>query len=91
MGSGCGASASSLTYDANGNVATRKDFNGKLTSYSYDLTRNLETQRKEGLNGDASVPTRIPYGIYAMARLLAATDQGRRTQEGDDLGSQRRR
>lgn len=54
-GSGCGASASALTYDANGNVATRKDFNGYLTSYGYDLSRNLETQRKEGLNGDGSV------------------------------------
>lgn len=41
------ASASALTYDANGNVVTRKDFNGKLTSYSYDLTRNLETQGRK--------------------------------------------
>ena len=53
-GSGCGASSSALSYDGNGNVSSRKDFNGYLTSYSYDLTRNLETQRKEGLNGDGS-------------------------------------
>jgi len=54
-GSGCGPAASALTYDGNGNVATRKDFNGNLSSYTYELTRNLETQRKEGLNGDGSV------------------------------------
>jgi len=48
-GSGCGASASALSYDANGNVASRTDFNGNRTNYSYDLTRNLETSRTEGL------------------------------------------
>lgn len=48
-GSGCGAAASAVTYDANGNVASRIDFNGNLTTYSYNLTRNLETSRTEGL------------------------------------------
>ncbi len=48
-GSGCGASASALSYDANGNVASRTDFNGNRTNYAYDLTRNLETSRTEGL------------------------------------------
>ncbi|MFZ2974577.1 MAG: RHS repeat-associated core domain-containing protein [Ferribacterium limneticum] len=46
-GSGCNAAASVLTYDGNGNVATRSDFNGNNTRYTYDLTRNLETQRIE--------------------------------------------
>ncbi|UCV28790.1 hypothetical protein KI617_01375 [Ferribacterium limneticum] len=46
-GSGCGAASSNLTYDTNGNVATRTDFNGNTTAYTYDLTRNLETQRIE--------------------------------------------
>jgi YD repeat-containing protein len=44
-GSGCGPAASAQTYDANGNIATRTDFNGNLTTYTYDLTRNLETRR----------------------------------------------
>ncbi len=48
-GSGCGAAASATTYDANGNVKTRTDFNGNLTSYTYDLTRNLETNRTEAV------------------------------------------
>ena len=48
-GSGCSASAAALTYDANGNIASRTDFNGNETTYVYDLTRNLETSRTEGL------------------------------------------
>lgn len=48
-GSGCGPAASNLTYDANGNIATRTDFNGNQTRFSYDLARNLETSRTEGL------------------------------------------
>jgi YD repeat-containing protein len=46
-GPGCNASSSSISYDANGNVASRTDFNGTVTTYTYDLTRNLETQRVE--------------------------------------------
>jgi len=43
----CGPTAQ--TYDANGNVASRTDWNGNRTNYAYDLTRNLETSRTEGL------------------------------------------
>jgi len=59
-GSGCAASASAITYDANGNVASRTDFNGNMTTYSYDMARNLETRRTEGLNaaGNATPATR---------------------------------
>lgn len=47
-GAGCGPAASSLTYDANGNVASRTDFNGVKTTYLYDsMGRNLEAQRVE--------------------------------------------
>ncbi|MGV1038026.1 MAG: RHS repeat protein, partial [Candidatus Nanopelagicales bacterium] len=42
-----GASASALSYDANGNIGSRTDFNGVVTSYTYDLSRNLETKRIE--------------------------------------------
>lgn len=45
--SGCGPSAATTTYDANGNVASRTDFNGVKTTYVYDVTRNLETSRTE--------------------------------------------
>lgn len=48
-GAGCGASNSAITHDANGNVNTRDDFNGHRTRRWYDLSRNLETKRVEGL------------------------------------------
>lgn len=50
-GSGCGAASSGVSYDANGNMSTRTDFNGNQTQYTYDLARNLETRRVEGLSG----------------------------------------
>jgi RHS repeat-associated protein len=46
-GSGCGPAGTAFTYDSNGNVASRTDFNGNVTTYAYDLTRNLETRRIE--------------------------------------------
>jgi YD repeat-containing protein len=65
-GSGCGASASTLSYDANGNVSSRTDFNGNRTNYSYDLTRNLETSRTEGLSatGAATPATRTITTVW---------------------------
>jgi YD repeat-containing protein len=65
-GSGCGASASLLSYDANGNVASRTDFNGNLTTYTYDLTRNLETRRTEGLtaSGGSTPATRTIITVW---------------------------
>ncbi|MCX7098979.1 MAG: DUF6531 domain-containing protein [Methylococcales bacterium] len=52
-GSGCAAAASNTGYDANGNVVSRTNFNGHKTCYAYDLARNLETARIEGLPGAA--------------------------------------
>ena len=46
-GSGCGAATSGINYDVNGNPASRTDFNGNVTTYTYDLTRNLELSRTE--------------------------------------------
>ncbi|BBB62727.1 hypothetical protein UNDKW_4454 [Undibacterium sp. KW1] len=39
------ANISNKTYDANGNIASTTDFNGTITTYEYDLSRNLETKR----------------------------------------------
>ena len=38
-----------LGYDTNGNVNSRTDFLNNQTTYIFDLTRNLETSRTEGL------------------------------------------
>ena len=47
--SGTPAASSITTYDVNGNVASHTDLNGNKTCYFYDLSRNLETMRIEGL------------------------------------------
>ena len=48
-GSGCMASTSAQSYDANGNLTQRDDFNGTRTCYANDPSRNLETARVDGL------------------------------------------
>jgi YD repeat-containing protein len=53
---GAGALGAALSYDANGNVSSRTDFNGNRTNYAYDPARNLETSRTEGLTA-AGGPT----------------------------------
>ena len=44
-----GGNTQATTYDANGNIASRTDFNGNRTNYTFDAVRNLETSRTEGL------------------------------------------
>lgn len=56
-GVGCSAASSAMTYDANGNIASRTDFNGNLSCYAYDLSRNLETVHIEGRAAGSSCPT----------------------------------
>lgn len=50
----CNGGSQKTTYDANGNVDSRLDFKGNLTKYTYDLSRNLETKRVEGLKADGT-------------------------------------
>jgi YD repeat-containing protein len=71
-GSGCSAASSAITYDANSNVSSRTDFNGNRTNYRYDLTRNLETSRTEGLTkaGAATPATRTITTLWHPAFRL---------------------
>jgi YD repeat-containing protein len=48
----CGNPAS--TYDSNANLASTTDWNGNRTNYTYDLSRNLETSRTEGLTSSGA-------------------------------------
>ncbi len=64
--SSCGNAYQSKTYDANANVTSRTDFNGKKACFAFDLARNLETARIEGLTSAedctaalASPPNRV--------------------------------
>jgi len=70
--SGTGMASTAIGHDANGNVASRTDFNGNRTNYTYDLARNLETSRTEGLTsaGGTRPQTRtITTEWHAMFRL----------------------
>ena len=69
---GSGTSTTVFTRDANGNVPSRTDCNGNRTDYSYDLARNLETSRTEGLTsaGGTTPQTRtISTQWHAIFRL----------------------
>ncbi|MHA6832591.1 RHS repeat domain-containing protein [Ralstonia pseudosolanacearum] len=62
----------SATYDSNGNVASQKDFNGNVTCFGYDLTRNLETARVEGLPAGTACPRSLDgYAVPASARKIS--------------------
>ncbi len=56
-GAGSAAGSRALGFDANGNVASSDDFNGKRVCYANDLSRNLETARIEGLAGGTNCST----------------------------------
>ncbi|MEF8720156.1 MAG: RHS repeat domain-containing protein [Candidatus Accumulibacter necessarius] len=58
------------TYDDNGNLASRTDFNGRLTTYTYELSRNLETRRVEA-SGQAEARTISRGGKRGQGRLRA--------------------
>jgi YD repeat-containing protein len=78
-GAGCGPAANAMTYDANGNIKTRTDFNGNTTWYDYDMARNLETTRIEA-QGKAQERT-ITTEWHATFRLPAKiTEPGRVTE-----------
>ncbi|MCL2872981.1 MAG: hypothetical protein FWF41_08430, partial [Betaproteobacteria bacterium] len=51
-GSGCSFYGEYYTYDANGNVSEYRSPLSTYNQYTYDLFRNLETKRIEGLNSN---------------------------------------
>lgn len=66
-GSGSAAVSSTVSYDANGNVASTDDFNGNRTCSAYDVARSLETVRVEGLAN-----TQACSGVIAGGASLPA-------------------
>jgi RHS repeat-associated protein len=50
------AGGKAFAYDTNGNVTSRMDFNGNQDCHAYDLTRNLELVRVEGLAPGKTCP-----------------------------------
>lgn len=81
-GVGCGITKVS-TFDAQGNLATRTDFNNNQTRYSYDSARNLETSRTEAY-GTPRART-ITTQWHPQFRLPSQIDEpGRRASFGYD-------
>ena len=85
---GCsGNNYKGITYDASGNVSSRTDFNDKKVCYAYDLSRNLETSRVEGVLAGETCSTvlatppnrpdvrRITTTWHATHRLPAAISE----------------
>ena len=56
-GAGSVPAASTFAYDAQGNLSLKSDFNGNKTCYAFDLVRNLETGRIEGVDSSAACPS----------------------------------
>lgn len=74
---GTGLVYANWEYDAQLNVKSKRDFNGSITKYTYDLTRNLETSRVEasGTPESRTISTawhpefRLPLKIAEPKRL----------------------
>jgi len=75
--SSCGGTSASTTYDANGNATSKTDFNGNVTQYSFDPTRNLETSRTEAY-GTPRART-ITTSWHPVFRLPATITETNRT------------
>ena len=73
----CGASSSATTYDSNGFVASRTDFNGNVTQYTHDA-RGLELSRTEA--ADTPQARTITTSWHSSFNLpLQISETGRRT------------
>ncbi len=73
-GSGCAAASSTMAYDANGNVASRTDFNGHKVCYAYDLACNLEAARAEGLPANADCAASLSAPSLPLPARKVATE-----------------
>ena len=71
-GAGCAAASQNATFDNNGNFKTRTDFNGSITSYQFDLARNVETKRIEAFGTvQARTTTTEWHPTYRLAKRIA--------------------
>jgi RHS repeat-associated protein len=85
--SSCGSTSATTTYDANGFVSSRTDFNGHVTQYTHDA-RGLETRRTEaaGTAQERSITT----AWHPTFRLpVEINEPGRRTEYSYDASGNR--
>ncbi|MCW7537681.1 hypothetical protein OOT46_07435 [Aquabacterium sp. A7-Y] len=74
-GAGCTASTSEISYDSNGSVASRDDFNGRRVCYAYEPGRSLESVRVEGLANTASCSAVLADGASVPVAARKITTQ----------------
>ncbi|MDR3429665.1 MAG: DUF6531 domain-containing protein [Silvimonas sp.] len=75
-GLGCSATVSGQTFDANGNVTSRTNFNGSKTTFVYDLNRNLETSRTEAAStAQARTITTNWHPTFSLPAQITETNQ----------------
>lgn len=89
QGDACGSCTrtTAITYDANGFVASRTDFNGNVTTYVHDA-RGLETSRTEAFGSPQA--RAITTQWHATFRLPLQIDEpGRRTTHTYDASGNR--
>lgn len=72
-GSPCSGCTAALFYDSNGNVSSQTDFNGNSLCYEYDMSRNLETSRVEGLISGQSCPSLLSSYVPAAGTIQRKT------------------
>ncbi len=77
-GQPCNGCSAAFTYDSNGNVASRTDFKGNTTCYSYDLARNLETVRIEGIAAGTACPANL--SSYVPSTAVGSVERKTTTQ-----------
>ncbi len=71
--SGQPAGSKTLSFDANGNVSSSTDLDGNLQCSVFDLTRNLETGRVEGLAPGSTCPANIASYVPASGTVQRKT------------------
>lgn len=74
-GAGCAAANSYSTFDANGNTDSQDDFNGNRACRAFDLSRNLETTRIDGLANTAVCSTVTPPNLALPAGSSKTSSQ----------------
>ncbi len=73
-GAGSGPCSDAMTYDTQGNISSRTDFDGHKTCYAYNLTRNLETKRVEGLSSSTACSTALTSPPVGDTTRVITTD-----------------
>ncbi|MCK6407541.1 MAG: DUF6531 domain-containing protein, partial [Rhodocyclaceae bacterium] len=85
-GAGCGAASSATTYDANGFVASRTDFNGNITTYTHNA-RGLETLRVEASGKTEARTVTTEWHATLRLPLRIAEPKKRTTYTYDPAGN----